>query len=113
MAVSQVEWDVATKTAGDYTCELIIRESQFNEFKSKHFDENGNKSIGQCFKQYLIENVEKAVIEEDKKIAESKGVAPTDPDLLKIAVVQFAFNNADLIRLLRLRVAAIKSLKFD
>ena len=128
--MKQIEWDMSTVTAGDYTVEFPISKENFLEWKRFHYsNENGLKERGVSpaigLKIYLTEQIEELLdtwvranpdviennlTEKQKKKREKKrekalkkGEPLPDITPTKIADIQFSFNNSELIHSLRLR----------
>jgi len=103
-----VEWDVKTVTAGDYTCEFDISEEFYQRFLDMH---GGSKPAGTTmivhFRHWITREME-------EKLTNMPSLGfDEDVDRIKIANTTFAFDNAELINLLKQRGAAISSDKFD
>lgn len=104
-----VEWDVKTVTSGDYSVEFDITEEFYAKFIEVHGHE---KEIGVPmivhFRKWITEGIENRLSQmpdlgfEDEPVTE-----------IKVAVTQFAFDNAELIELLKQRGAAITADNFD
>ena len=104
-----VEWDVKTVTSGDYSVEFDISKEFYDKFMEVHGHE---KEVGQPmivhFRKWITEGIENRLSQmpdlgfEDEPVTE-----------IKVAVTQFAFNNAELIELLKQRGAAITADNFD
>lgn len=61
--MKQIEWDMSTVTAGDYTVEFPISRENFDEWKRMHYDNAGglketNVSMAIGLKIYLTEQIE-------------------------------------------------------
>ena len=103
-----VEWDVKTITAGDYTCEFDIEEEFYNQFLTM---QGGKKPQGMTMIVHFRNWITKEM--EDKLSAMPSLGFDTGVDRIKIANTTFAFDNADLINLLKQRGAAISADNFD
>ena len=106
--LQNIEWDVSTVTAGDFSVEYHIEKEMYELFMSQYFKREEFESPGQAFKQYLKDNIEEICIQEfkKKKLADALlGREANDKDLerIEIADIVFAFNNAKLIDLLKQR----------
>jgi hypothetical protein len=104
--IKNLEWDVSTITAGDYTVEYKISQKVFQRFLTTHYevhDKNNGVSIGESLKKFLKKEFEallqvKLQEENSKKSDQERSKSVTQ---VKIADIVFAFNNSDLIMLLR------------
>ena len=104
-----IEWDVATVTAGDYTIEFDISEEFFNRFIEQH---GSKKRIGDTMATHFREWITKEM--EDKlALMPDLGFEDEPQERVNIAVTTFAFDNAELINLLRERGAAITADDFN
>jgi hypothetical protein len=103
-----VEWDVKTITAGDYTCEFDIKEEFYNQFLTM---QGGKRPQGMTMIVHFRNWITKEM--EDKLSAMPSLGFDTEVDRIKIANTSFAFDNADLINLLKQRGAAISADNFD
>lgn len=104
-----VEWDVKTVTSGDYSVEFDISK----EFYEKFIEDFGHEkdvttTMIVHFRKWLTKGIEDRLSQMPDLGFEDEPV--TD---IKVAVSQFAFNNAELIHLLRERGAAITADNFD
>ena len=66
--IQQLEWDMATITAGDYTVEFYINGDKYRKWKSEKYQEHKDeedvsqqKAPALYLKEYMIERIEKAV----------------------------------------------------
>ena len=101
-----IDWDVKTVSAADYTCEFGISEEMYENFTNKYLDEtNPISEIGQ-FRSYVKDEMEARLTE-----FPGQGVDGPEGDEapVKIAVVTFAFNNAEIIHNLTRRGKFIKN----
>ena len=103
-----VEWDVKTITAGDYTVELDIAESMWKEFIDTKYDRLSGQTKIEAFRDYI-----KNEMEERLTNLPDLGYEEEAPDRIRIAMITFAFDNARLINLLRVRGTAIKFENYD
>jgi hypothetical protein len=95
--IHEVEYDVNTVTAGDYTVEMEINKKMWNKFKDSEYF-SGRKadgiSPGQAFEDYLIDTIQHEMSHlndgrpEHKKFKNEKTT---------VASVQLAFDNAKVI----------------
>jgi len=102
-----VEWDVKTITAGDYTTEYDIPKAQFDNFVNQVYDPNCGLSKAAAFRNYLKAELEKRLSEFPNLGFEE------DEQEIQIAQIALAFDNAQLINMLRARGNFIKMQKFD
>lgn len=113
--LNQMQWDMETITPGDYTAEMEITDKQYRFFMDNIFPRERSKradiSIGEALKTYIKKELERILTD---KLNELK---PTNDNLkvheVKIADIVFAFNNARLISLLRLRGGHIVFQRYD
>lgn len=101
-----IDWDVNTISAADYTCEFGITEEMYENFTNKYLDEtNPISEIGQ-FRSYVKDEME-------QRLTEFPGLGIDGPEgdeaPVKIAVVTFAFDNAEIIKNLTKRGTYIKN----
>ena len=92
--IKLIDYDVSTVTAADYTIEYMIPKHVYNTFLSEHYREGQGTKI-EAFKAFLKTELEGIV-------SNAKGVFNESTDI-KIANIFFAFNNAELVTLLRKR----------
>lgn len=149
--LDQLNYDMNTITAGDFTVEMDITDSQYGMFLGLRDENKDNKferrSIGMDFREFIKKHIEdeltlerkKKKEEEDAKAQEAKNKAfsgsgifntkrdsisrrhlDADPNQdpnavkeVKIVDIQFAYNNYELINLLKKRGTAITSLDFE
>jgi len=94
-----VEWDVKTVTAGDYTIEFDIEERFYRVFKENHgASKPADMTMVQHFKKWIT-----AEMESKLKQMPDLGFEDEPQEEVKIALATFAFDNAELILLLRER----------
>ena len=105
---SFVEWDVKTITAGDYTCELTISQGMWDTFCNDIYNNLGGKTKIASFRDYIQNELEERLTR-----LPDLGYEDPPPDRIKIAMISFAFDNSELINLLRSRGQAIKFEKYD
>ena len=104
-----VEWDLATITAGDFTIEFDIGADFYEKFIIKHGAKKPeDASMGQHFRDWIHKEME-------DKLSKMPNLGYDDipPQHIEIAATTFAFENGQLIKLLRKRGAAIMGDKFD
>lgn len=95
-----VDWDVKTVSAGDYTVEFRVTPDMYEYFQENYLMENNPISeIGQ-FRTYVKDEMEKRLTDFPPENYEGDEGNTED---VKIAVITFAFNNAEIIHNLRLR----------
>lgn len=103
-----VEWDVKTITAGDYSVELDIPQAMYMEFVNNHFDKLSGKTKIAAFRDFLQEEMETRLTR-----LPDLGYEEVPPERIRIAMITFAFDNAELINLLRKRGTFVKLEKYD
>lgn len=89
-----VDWDVKTCSAADYTVEFRILPEMYEYFQEKYLDEtNPISEIGQ-FRTYVKDEMESRLTE-----FPALGIDGPEGDIMpvKIAMITFAFNNAEII----------------
>jgi len=97
--LTNIEWDVATVTAGDFSVEYTITPEMYGEFIENHFSKHPNDSPGFHFKLFLKEQVEAICTDEFKRKKQQDalmGREANDKDLekIEIAEITFAYNNS-------------------
>lgn len=73
--LQQVEWDVSTTTAGDYTVELTITREMYEWFLENHYypvDQPKGLSAGESINSYLRVEIPKLLSKVDKPKALKK-----------------------------------------
>jgi hypothetical protein len=105
--IKQLEWDVSTVTASDYSVEMEITEEQYTWFLENVYnptDRHAGLSPGESLKKYLKQEVE-GLLTNYLREKRANGDLETSTKIteVKIADIVFAFNNAELIQLLRVR----------
>lgn len=103
-----VEWDVKTITAGDYTCEFDISAQFYQQFLNTF---GGSKPAGMTMIVHFRNWITKEM--EDKLSAMPSLGFDNNADRIKVANATFAFDNAELINLLKQRGLAITADNFD
>lgn len=103
-----IEWDVKTITAGDYSVEMDLPEEMYQNFEKEKFDVTLPKAKLAQFRDYL-----KAEMEDRLTRLPDLGYEEEPPEQIKIAMISFAFDNAEVINLLKERGSYIKSQKYD
>mmetsp|Transcript_21706 Transcript_21706/g.16002 ORF Transcript_21706/g.16002 Transcript_21706/m.16002 type:complete len:320 (+) Transcript_21706:473-1432(+) len=115
--LNYVAWDVQTITPGDYSVEYNITETAYKWFMENVFaaEDQAIASPGYSLKLYLKKEIETQLTEH---LNEKRAAGDIDPESIKIhevkiADIVFAFNNSDLIGLLRERGGYINNQKYD
>jgi hypothetical protein len=103
-----IEWDVKTITAGDYSCELDISQEMWDNFLKTVWDVANSKTKVAQFRDYLENTIEERLTQ-----FPDLGYEEQPPDRVEIAMITFAFDNAEFINLLRERGLYIKTEKYD
>jgi hypothetical protein len=103
-----IEWDVKTITAGDYSVELDITENMYKTFLANHYDPLSGKTKIASFRDYLQQELEDRLTR-----LPDLGYEDQPPERIRISMITFAFDNAELINLLRERGQFIKFEKYD
>jgi hypothetical protein len=119
--LDQVKWDMLTITPGDYTMQMEITKKMYDHYIKNIHCRHPDEPVGVRLKEYIklmLENELNQKLKEKKnkpKLAEQEG---EDDDHLnieevKIADIVFAFNNDQLIKLLKQRGTFIMQQKYD
>lgn len=103
-----IEWDVKTITAGDYSVELDISEKMWKNFLEKVYNPELAATKLSQFRKYLQNE-----LENNFSRLPDLGFEDQRVERIKISMLTFAFDNADLINLLKQRGLAIKLEKYD
>lgn len=104
-----VEWDVKTVTAGDYSIEFDITAAFYEAFeKTVGVERMHGKTLAQHFKIWIQQEMEKKLSK-----LEDLGFEDTPVDEIHVAVTTLAFDNAELINLLKTRGTLIRTEKWD
>jgi len=126
--IQQLEWDVATVTAGDYSVEFPIKRDSYDWWKSEIYRAQGGdfeRGIAPAFslKNYLKKEIEEKLTEwvemnewaRNELYGRKNNGEGNDTQYggTKIADIVFSFNNAELIEALRARGQCIASQDFD
>jgi len=116
--LQNIEWDVATVTAGDFSVEYHITHEMYDNFIAEHYDRVKYQSPGMALKCYLKYQIEEICIQEfkKKKLADAllnRDANDKDLDRIEVADIVFAFNNAKLITLLKERGHCIINQDFE
>jgi len=107
-----------TITAGDYTVELEITEDMYKDWEANHYfnDKSRGISTGESLKRCIIDSLEHILTLDYHKANEEgefhgrhhHGSGHEEVKNIQIADVVFAYDNAELIGLLRERADHIK-----
>jgi hypothetical protein len=110
-------WDVQTITPGDYSVEYEITQHSYDWFLRTIYPQDEANGVSPAFslKNFMKKEIEKIL---DEELARKKTTSSDNEHLaklthVKVADIVFAFNNADLINLLKLRGNAIMNQKYD
>lgn len=103
-----IEWDVKTITAGDYSVELDISEKMWNNFLNEVY-----KPELAATKMVQFRNFLQSKLEDNISALPDLGYEDEPVQRVNISMLSFAFDNAQLINLLKVRGAAIKFEKYD
>ena len=116
--MNQLDWDIQTITPGDYTLQYEITDEAYHWFLNNvylpgNFEARG-VSIALCLKEHMKSELEKTLTEKLREIkASGADTSNIKISEVKIADIVFAFNNAELIKLLRERGSHIMYQRFD
>ena len=126
--MKQIDWDMSTITAGDYSVEFPIPRIGYDNWFNEHYiRSNGPKEQGEspahALKEYMCVEVERIL---DDWIANNPQAARPDDgtkkhkhkegaehDKTRVADIVFSFNNHELILALRARGQKIAANDFD
>jgi len=115
--LNQMQWDIETITPGDYSAEMEITTKQYMFFMEQIFPRMQSKrqdiSIGEALKTYIKSELERVLTDKLREIKSSGKKDNIKIHDVKIAEIVFAFNNARLINLLRLRGGHIIFQRYD
>ena len=122
--VQQLEWDLATVTAGDYTVEFEIPATAYSQWYAKEYKKGGGEfeqgfSPALSLKRFMIGQIEgalKEVVDRKKGDLHLENKATDERALnenVSVADMVFAYNNSKLIHALRDRGNYIALQKFD
>jgi hypothetical protein len=106
--LNQIDWDIQTITPGDYTIQMEVTDKAYDWYlKSEQYqrDKNRGLSVGESLKGYMKTELERMLTEKLKEMRADPTVDTSSINIqqVKIADISFAFNNAELIHLLRER----------
>lgn len=116
--MNQLDWDIQTITPGDYTLQYEITEEGYHWFLNNvyypgAYEERGI-SIGTCLKDYMKEKLERMLTDKLNEMrASGQDMSNIKIQEVKIADIVFAFNNAELIQLLKQRGNHIMFQRYD
>jgi hypothetical protein len=116
--MNQLDWDIQTITPGDYTLQYEITDEAYHWFLNNvyypgAYEERGI-SIAGCLKDYMKKELEKMLTEKLREVkASGEDTSSIKISEVKIADIVFAFNNAELIELLKIRGNHIQFQRFD
>ena len=105
-----IDWDVKTITAGDFTIEFDLSREFWKDWQEKvkpsflrEIDARfRDRSDAQHFRFWIAKEME-------TRLEQMPNLEYDEVPCVRIAVCTLAFNNAEIIELLRLRGAAIKA----
>ena len=121
--MKQIDWDMSTITAGDYSVEFEIPRIAYDNWFNEHYIMTGgpkerDESPALALKEYMSREVERilddwirnnpqAARPEDKQAKKKKKKAAkegaVEEDKTRVADIVFSFNNRELILALRAR----------
>ena len=123
--IQQLEWDMSTVTAGDYSVELPISKDTYMNWKENEYRKPGGDFENQVAPAISLKRQLKKEIEEsldnwvrdnkwarDQLYGKKKGEGH-EYEGTKVADIVFSFNNARLIEALRARGQQIAAQDFD
>ena len=125
--LSQLKWDLQTVTPGDYTMQLEITQSMWDDFKdhaaaNDKYRTNG-KSLVSNFKEHMKTELEQIlnqrlqkIKEEDRKLeADGKKAIYCGVEVQQVIIadIVFAFDNYKVIELLKKRGTHIMYNKYE
>jgi hypothetical protein len=118
--LNQIDWDVQTITAGDYTVEFLISPNAYTWFLEHIYhakDKDAGLSTGESLKAYLVKEIEQNLT---RFLLANKSDSHNHDDEhanklteVQVADLVFAFNNQDLINLLKIRGSHITYQRYD
>jgi hypothetical protein len=117
--MKQLDWDISTITPGDYTLQMEITTDMWNHFLNEHYYKNDMEAQGIssafALKTYMKSELEKVLTENLKQNKQENPDSMKSIKIseVKIADISFAFNNAELINLLKERGGHIVRQKYD
>ena len=124
--IQQLEWDVSTVTAGDYSAEFPIKAENYAKWKQEVYKAPGGPfergispalALKEQLSKEIEEKLDKWVNDNPWAVEELFGKSKKKGEKLyktsKVADIVFSFNNARLIEALRARGAQIAAQDFD
>lgn len=121
--LQQLEWDISTVTAGDYTVEVPISKEAYLQWKLNEYPRERDLGYAPAlsFKRYLTEKIESTLRRErDRRVGANETVERKNThnnkeisENVAIADIVFSYNNSKLIHALRDRGQSIALQKFD
>jgi hypothetical protein len=119
--LDQVKWDMLTITPGDYTMQMEITKKMYDYYIQHVHCRHPNDPVAVRLKEYIKTNLEIELnqklkeIKNKPKLVEQEGEDEGDMNIqeVRIADIVFAFNNDQLIKLLKQRGTFIMQQKYD
>jgi hypothetical protein len=112
-----MQWDMETITPGDYTLQYEITAQAYAYFMTNVYPEaqkvNPEVSVGESLKVYLKRELEHVLTRTLQQRKSEPGSENINISEVKIADIVFAFSNAELIRLLKVRGQHIVFQRYD
>jgi len=97
--------------------EFQISKTAYEKYKAEVYQANDEESkgisMGQSLKSYLKAEIEKILTEEHKNETDPEKLKNQDVEEIKVAAINFAFNNKKLMELLRKRGGFITQNNFE
>ena len=114
--IQQLEWDISTVTAGDYTVEFDIDKNHYSRWHETYNQSGGECEMGYApalsLKRKMIEEIEAALRQEIQRrqaegLTSLDGRKTTEPkemnENVSVADMVFSYNNSALIHALKAR----------
>ena len=98
-----IEWDIKTITAGDYSVEFDLPEGFYDKWMKMHYGNHDTRPPAEIFKEWMTDEMEYVLTQ-----LPDLGYEDEPVEQVKIGVTTFAFNNEEVIHLLRERGQIIK-----
>jgi len=115
--LNQMEWDIQTITPGDYTSQFEITAKAFKFFMEQQYprfqQRKSDISITEALKSYIKVELERVLTDKLVEMKQSTGNENIKINEVKIADIVFAFNNAQLIQLLKTRGMHIQFQRYN
>jgi len=120
-----VEWDFLTMTAGDYSIEFDITSKFVDNFLKTAYDETNPISEVMQLKLFIKDELERRLGEQAFKADEeydqlgsrrsilNTSISGQEQKTIKVGLITFAFNNAEVIQWLKERGNHIKNEDWD